>query len=137
MTQTGEDVPRDDADPLDGKRRPSPSLFGAVVRAFTQFWVVCLLLLAAAFGGVTANELLQKQARLAELREAPGPDAYAVVAYRRELERQVRAYSMNWRQDTAPMPPARPRLMEEVDLARPREPARARAGELAPISAPE
>lgn len=136
MTQVEE--PHDDGAKLGDMGRPAPSLFGVIVRAAAQFWVVALLLFAAAFAGVSFSQMMQKQARLAELRAATGPDAYAVVAYRRELERQVRAYSMNWRDETVPTPPARPQLMQELDLARPREPERGRAArELAPISAPE
>ena len=58
---------------------------------------------------------------LAELRKAPGPQSYAVVAYRRELARQILSYRRNWEDaDTVPTPPSRPRLMFEIDVARQR-----------------
>jgi hypothetical protein len=125
-----------DDEPRELPRR-SLSWFGVIVRLAAQLWVILLLLAAAAFGGIAVNQFLQKQAQLSELREAPGPDAYAVVAYRRELERQVRAYRRSWRTDAVPAPPSRPRLMEEIDLARPPERPRPVASAASqPISAP-
>lgn len=132
------DPPHDEAAEAVPTASASPSMLGVVARALARLWVISLLLFAAAFGGIAVNLLLQSQAQLAVLRRAPGPDAYAVVAYRRELERQVRAYSRDWRTDAVPSPPARPRLMEEIDLARPPDRERVRgATELAPISAPQ
>ncbi|MGE3141788.1 MAG: hypothetical protein AB7L65_00565 [Hyphomonadaceae bacterium] len=91
------------------------------VRALARFWVVCLLLLAAAFGGISVFQYMQMKAQLNELRAAPGAQSYAVVAYRRELARQVHAYSRDWDDlEVLPTPPARPRLLEEIDLARQR-----------------
>ncbi len=132
------DPPHDDGGEPGATASAPPSMLGVVARALARLWVISLLLFAAAFGGIAVNLVLQDQARLALLRRAPGPDAYAVVAYRRELERQVRALSRDWRADAVPSPPSRPRLMEEIDLARPPERERVRAAtELAPISAPQ
>jgi hypothetical protein len=119
--------------------RPSFGLFGVLVRALARVWVTGLLLAAAAFTGVAVNNLLQTQAQLREIRKSPGPEAYAVVAYRRELERQIRAYENGWREDAVPSPPPRPQLLEEIDLARQRGRERVAVGstELAPISAPQ
>jgi hypothetical protein len=119
--------------------QPVPTFLGMVVRTIARVWVISLLLLAAAFGGIAVNQLFQAKAELAALRKAPGPDAYAVVAYKRELERQIRALDQTARADTVPTPPPRPRLMEDIDLARPRdrEPVFRGSSELAPISAPQ
>ncbi len=93
------------------------------VRALARVWVVSMLLFAAAFAGIGVYKASETRAELTELRKAPGPESYAVVAYRRELARQVRAYSRNWRDpDTVPSPPSRPRLMTDIDSARPRAP---------------
>ncbi len=132
------DPPHEDGGEPGATAMVSPSILGMVARAIARLWVISLLLFAAAFGGIAVNLLLQDQAQLALLRRAPGPGAYAVVAYRRELERQVRAYGRDWRTEAVPSPPSRPRLMEEIDLARPPDRERVRAAtELAPISAPQ
>lgn len=138
MTRTDEDVPTEQVT----ETREASSLplvvLGIVVRAVARLWVISLLLTTAAFSGISVYQLLQTQAELTELRKTPGPDAYAVVAYRRELERQIRANDQRWREESVPQPPPRPRLLEEIDLARRREPVRASTSrELAPISAPE
>jgi hypothetical protein len=136
MTQI--DPQRDDGSEAVQTSGATLSLFGLIVRLVARLWVTSLLLLAAAFGGISVYQLLQTRAELAELREAPGPEAYAVVAYRRELERQIQAYSRNWRAEAVPAPPPRPRLLEEIDIARPRERERVgRPAELEPISAPQ
>lgn len=116
---------------------PRLAPLGVLVRSIARVWVTSLLLLAAAFSGVTIYQMLERQSELRELRKSPGPDAYAVVAYRRELERRVQALESGWREDVVPTPPQRPRLMEEIDLARHRGQERVRVSrELAPISAP-
>jgi hypothetical protein len=116
---------------------PRLALLGVLVRTVARVWVMGLLLLAAAFSGVAVYQLFERQAELRELRKGPGPEAYAVVAYRRELERQVQALERGWREDVVPTPPPRPRLLEEIDLARHREQDRVVVSrELAPISAP-
>jgi hypothetical protein len=99
---------------------PSLPLAALVIRTLARVWVVLLLLAAAAFGGVAVNQVFQKRAELAALRSEPGPSAYAVVAYRAELERQIEAIRADRRMDAAPSPPPRPALMEEIDLARSR-----------------
>jgi hypothetical protein len=91
-----------------------------VVRTLARVWVVLLLLAAAAFGGVAVNQVLQERAELEELRREPGPSAYAVVAYRAELERQIQAINGDRRVNAVPSPPPRPALLEEIDLARTR-----------------
>ncbi len=96
------------------------AVLALIVRTLARLWVIGLLLLGAAFAGIAINQMMQRQAQLEELRRRPGPDAYAIVAYRRELERQLRAYSQNWRSDSVPTPPQRPRLLEDIDLARAR-----------------
>lgn len=112
-------------------------LLGWLVRAVARLWVVSLLLCAAAFGGIAVNQLLLTQAELNELRQAPGADAYAVVAYRRELARQIRLYNRSWRADSVPSPPQRPRLLEDIDLARQRNQELVRISEgPAEVSAP-
>ena len=120
------------------------TMFGGIAQLVARIWIVGLLLVGAGFAGVSANQMAQAQAQLRQLRAAPGPDAYAVAAYRRELERQVRAYQRDWRSEAVPTPPTRPRLLEEIDLARarnsdapaqgPRTGVGAGAG---PISAPD
>lgn len=105
--------------------RPSPassgfSWFALLVRTLARVWVVLLLLAAAAFGGVAVTQVFVKQAELAQLRRDGGPDAYAVLAYRAELQRQIDAIGADRRIDAVPAPPARPVLLEEIDLARAR-----------------
>jgi hypothetical protein len=91
------------------------------LRALARVWVVGLLIFSAAFAGIGAYKAYETRAELAEIRKAPGPQAYAVVAYRRELARQIRAYGRHWRDpDAVPEPPERPRLLYEIDNARQR-----------------
>ena len=71
-----ETTPHDEADEI-VQPRSAPSLFGIIVRAAAQIWVVVLLLFMAAFGGVAVNQLLQRQAQLSELREAPNRNVRA------------------------------------------------------------
>ena len=138
MTRLGDDPESDHGGELREAARPPLELFGVIVRAIARLWVTSLLLLAAAFSGIAVYQLFQTQAQLRELRKSPGPEAYAVVAYRRELERQIRAYEQGWRPDAVPSPPPRPALLEEIDLARRRDQGRvSRSRELAPISAPQ
>jgi hypothetical protein len=115
-------------------------MIGMAVRALARLWVISLLFVTAAFSGIAIYHLYQTRAELAELRQEPGPDAYAILAYKRELERQIRANAKTWHADVAPTPPPRPRLMEEIDLARRADPAPApvrRPSANAPISAPD
>ena len=103
---------------------PEPAWIGVVswlVRALARAWVIGLLLFSAAFAGIGAYKAYETRAELTEIRKAPGPQSYAVVAYRRELARQIRAYSRNWRDsDAVPQPPSRPRILSEIDAARQR-----------------
>jgi hypothetical protein len=99
---------------------PAFSWVALLVRMLARAWVVLLLLGAAAFGGVAVTQVLQKQAELEELRREPGPSAYAVLAYRAELERQIQALNADRTVDAVPSPPSRPALLEEIDLARAR-----------------
>jgi hypothetical protein len=90
-----------------------------VMRAIVRAWIVAMVLLAAAFGGIAVYQFYQTRDQLAEVRQDPGAQPYAVVAYRRELARQIEAYRRDWRdRDDVPAPPARPRLLEEIDMAR-------------------
>jgi len=101
-----------------------------VMRAIVRIWVAAMVLAAAAFGGIAIYQYYQTRAELAEVRRAPGPESYAVIAYRRELERQIEEYNRDWRDRNAvPAPPGRPRLMEEIDLARQRNDELRRAAE--------
>lgn len=124
------------------ERAPAPSRINwvaLVARMLARVWIVLLLLGAAAFGGVAVTQSLQKRAELEELRQEPGPDAYAVIAYRAELERQIQAISANRQLEAAPAPPSRPALLEEIDLARTRNATvvqSTRADSLGAISAP-
>ncbi len=110
-----------------------------IVRTLARVWVVLLLLAGAAFGGVAVTQVFVKQAELEELRREPGPNAYAVLAYRAELKRQIEAIGADRRADAVPAPPARPVLLEEIDLARARNAAivqSTRSESLGTISAP-
>ena len=88
------------------------------MRAVARAWVVGMLVIAAVASGFALNQMFQAQSRLDELRRSPGPDAYAVVAYRQELERQLKAQASDRTAESVPAPPPRPRLLEEIDLAR-------------------
>ena len=108
-----------------------------LVRAMARLWVISLLVCAAAFSGIAINQLLLTQAELKKLREAPGADAFAIVAYRRELSRKIQAYNRTGRSDVTPIPPQRPVLLEDIDLARLRNQELVRISEgPAAISAP-
>jgi hypothetical protein len=110
-----------------------------IVRTLARAWVVLLLLGAAAFCGVAATQVFVRQAELEELRREPGPNAYAILAYRAELERQIEAIGADRRIDAIPAAPARPALLEEIDLARARNAAigqSTRSESLGAISAP-
>ena len=138
MVKDDADTAREHEGDLHAGARPAIGVFSILVRALARVWVTSLLLLAAAFSGIAVYQLFQTQAELRELRKSPGPDAYAVVAYRRELERQLLAYERGWREDAVPEPPPRPPLLEEIDLARQRGQERVRVSrEVAPISAPQ
>lgn len=89
-------------------------------RMASRIWVVALLVAAAMGSGVALNQFFQAQMQLEALRREPGPDAYAIVAYKRELERQLEAYGRERTADAVPQPPVRPRLLEEIDIARAR-----------------
>lgn len=118
MTEAEQEPRVTDEKTLFAAPRTGMALAGLIIRTIARLWVVCLLLVGAAFAGITLNQMMQRQAQLNELRKEPGPDAYAVVAYQRELERQIRAYNQNWRSESVPTPPPRPRLLEDIDLAR-------------------
>jgi hypothetical protein len=112
-------------------------------RFVSRLWVVGLLVTAAMGSGVALNQMFQAEMRLQALRQEPGPDAYAVVAYRRELARQIEAYKRARTAEVVPQPPPRPRLLEEIDIARRRNQdlvfggAAATAPTLPVVSAPE
>jgi hypothetical protein len=100
---------------------PSPvALVGLLVRMLARLWIVLLLLGGAALGGVAVTQVFQKRAELEAMRAEPGPSAYAVVAYRAELERQIQAISADRRAEAVPQPPSRPPILEEIDVARAR-----------------
>ncbi len=101
---------------------------GEIGRVVSRLWVVGLLVGAAMGSGVALNQMFQAEARLETLRQEPGADAYAVVAYRRELARQMEAYRRIRTADAVPQPPARPRLLEEIDIARKRNQSVAQGG---------
>lgn len=118
---------------------PGISWVALIVRTLARVWVVFLLLTAAAFGGVAVTQVFVKQAELEELRREPGPNAYAILAYRAELKRQIEAIGADRRADAVPAPLARPPLLEEIDLARARNTAivqSTRSESLGTISAP-
>jgi hypothetical protein len=87
-------------------------------RSVARLWVVVMLAAAAVVSGMTFSLMLESRDRLAELSKEPGPDAYAVLAYRQELQAQLDAAKRNRYPNVTPTPPLRPRLMEEVDIAR-------------------
>jgi hypothetical protein len=106
---------------------PTPSAVGnlglwaaRLGRIVSRLWVVGLLVAAAMGSGVALNQMFQAEMRLQALRQEPGPDAYAIVAYRRELARQIEVYRRARTADVVPQPPPRPRLLEEIDIARQR-----------------
>lgn len=98
------------------------SVLAPVLNFVARIWVICLLLFAAGAAGVAVNQYWQAQAELHRLRAEPGADAYAIVAYRHELQRQIDLYRRDWRAETIPAPPTRPKLLEEIDLQRLRNP---------------
>jgi hypothetical protein len=107
------------------ERGPSGrNVFAWVVFALARLWVVCLLLVAAAVAGISVYEYAQSQQELSQVREAPGEHAYAVVAYRRELARQIEEMELSEadyiESGTLPLPPERPRLLVEIDNLRER-----------------
>jgi hypothetical protein len=115
------------------------SVLALVVRTLARIWVVLLLLTGAGFVGVAVTQVFQQQAQLKDLRGQPGANAYAVLAYRAELQRQIQAISSDRQIESVPAPPARPVLLEEIDLARARNGALSQAQRsetLGAISAP-
>ncbi|MBC7768208.1 MAG: hypothetical protein H7124_05425 [Phycisphaerales bacterium] len=92
--------------------------------ALARLWVVCLLLVAAAVAGISVYEYAQTKQELTQLRESPGAPSYAVVAYRRELARQIEAMELDEvdyiESETLPTPPDRPRQLSEIDNLRER-----------------
>jgi hypothetical protein len=103
---------------------PGRPVFAWLVFALARLWVVCLLLVAAAVAGISIYEYAQTQQELNQVRESPGEAAYSVVAYRRELARQIEAMELNAadyiESETLPTPPERPRLLAEIDNLRER-----------------
>jgi hypothetical protein len=120
MTSTEEPPPAAEMHVVPPVQAPRTMIqwIGQVGRVVSRLWVVGLLVAAAMGSGVALNQMFQAEARLEALRQEPGPDAYAVVAYRRELARQIEAYRRIRTADAVPQPPARPRLLEEIDIAR-------------------
>lgn len=105
----------------EARSRPTgASVLALIIRLLARLWIVLMLLAGAAVAGVAATQMLQKQAELEDLRREPGANAYALLAYRAELERQIQAIRDDRQLETVPMPPARPTLLEEIDLARAR-----------------
>lgn len=94
--------------------------FLAALRAATRIWLVALIVGAAIVSGIALNQMFQTQAQLDSLRKEPGPEAYAIVAYRQELRQQLEAFKKRRTLDAVPQPPPRPRLLEEIDIARKR-----------------
>jgi hypothetical protein len=123
MTMSGDPFDKDDLGealktaPL-AEQRPWTAWIGLAVRSIARLWVVCLLVAVAVSSGIALNQMFSARAELDTLRESPGPDAYAIVAYRAELRRQLDAYRRDRGADATPTPPARPRLVEEIDIAR-------------------
>jgi hypothetical protein len=118
---------------------PRVSWAALIVRTIARAWIVLLLLAGAALGGVAVTQVFVKQAELEQLRREPGPNAYAILAYRAELKRQIEAISSDRSADSVPTPPDRPLLLEEIDLARARNAAivqSSRSETLGTISAP-
>lgn len=109
------------AQPEPARGRP---MFAWFVFALARLWVVSLLLVAAAVAGVSVYEYAQTQQELSQLRESPGEASYAVVAYRRELARQIEAMELDEadyiESETLPTPPERPRTLVEIDGLRER-----------------
>ncbi len=137
MNDTRENDPVSQARPT----APPPGIsWGAlIVRVLARAWIVLLLLAGAAFGGMAVTQVFVRQAELEELERQPGPNAYAVLAYRAELQRQIDAISADRSANAVPAPPARPALLEEIDLARARNAAiiqSTRSESLGTISAP-
>jgi len=91
-----------------------------VGKSVVRLWVVGLLVAAAMGSGMALNQMFQAQGQLESLREQPGAEAYAVVAYRRELARQIEMMGRVRSEDVVPQPPSRPALLEEIDIARQR-----------------
>ena len=131
--------------PIDAEAEEVPpaerrTIVGPVLNFVARVWVIGLLLFAAGFAGVAANQYWQAQSELHRLRAEPGPDAYAIVAYRHELQRQIDEYRRDWRAEAIPTPPTRPKLLEEIDLQRLRNPRLASSGVAAApgtVSAPQ
>jgi hypothetical protein len=94
------------------------------VRALARLWIVSMLLMAAAVAGIAVFVLGQTQEQLRIVREEPGAASYSVVAYRRELARQVEEMRRdevdNVSAETLPTPPDRPRQLVEIDSLRER-----------------
>jgi hypothetical protein len=101
---------------------PRDRFLGWFIRALARLWVVSLVLVTAAAAGIAVYELNQTYRELHVAREEPGAASYAVVAYRRELARQVD----NMKRDevdyltteTLPVPPERPRQLADIDSLR-------------------
>jgi hypothetical protein len=110
-------------------------VFAWVVFALARLWVVCLLLVAAAVAGISVYEYAQSQQELSQVRESPGEQSYAVVAYRRELARQIEEMEVNEadyiESGTLPLPPERPRLLVEIDNLRERNASASRSARAA------
>jgi hypothetical protein len=107
MTEPQEDPPRVEVETAS----PPPPVVASGIsiwiarlgRTLSRLWVVALLVTAAMGSGVALNQMFQAEMRLQSLRQEPGPDAYAIVAYRRELARQIELHPP----PPPPPPPAR------------------------------